>query len=50
MSEEVKQLIEADAIKAVKAGLSIYDACPYTFRSPEGIHWLAIYALNWIDK
>lgn len=41
-----KQAIEADARQAALTGKTPNAACPWPFRSPEGVHWMAIYLLN----
>jgi len=46
VSPEKKACIEADASRAAKAGLTYQDACPYPFRTQEGLHWLACYTLS----
>ena len=46
MTNELKELIEIDARRAAKAGVTPALGCPYRFKSAEGIHWLAVYFLN----
>ena len=46
MNQPTKAMIEQDAIRAAKAGRSHKDACPYPFKSDEGMHWLAVWILN----
>ncbi len=41
-----KQAIEADARQAALTGKTPNDACPWPFKSAEGVHWMAIYLLT----
>ena len=45
MTPERKILIELDAKRAAQAHRTPVDACPYPFKSEEGLHWIAVWIL-----